>query len=551
MILNKIVIHNFVCSLIFAATFSLGGSSIAFGQKGYSFVGGEDSILNMQAETAVMAAPVKADPLPFGDTRMSPEDKARIELWDSRLPLAGPALTGGGIVAPPPGSETNLDGPGPLAANTFKLWSNTNLLPIIPGGFSSSTNEPATAMSGRNRFQTGNWYSAYSSNQGNTWTHLSPFTAFPSVDGGFCCDQDTLYDPSRGMFIWLLQYIKSGSGPTDKGSFRIALWNSHVQNISNVGWYYYTFDPTDIGGSGGEWFDYPHLALSNDYLYIAINVFTTTTDTWTRTVMIRLPLREMRYAQGFSYSYWQSTQYFNFTPVQGAKDVMYWASQVNGNSMALFRWPESGGISFFGRGITAYNAGGLHNCPASDGNDWCERSDNRINAGAIVRNALTRQQELWFFWNVREGGIFTWPYVEAAKFRESDLAYLGRPLLWSSGAPWHYVGAAPNARGDVALSIAYGHAPNFFPGSVVCLDDDFNGDPAPWECYTTRVGSHSPASDRWGDYLRVRPADPADYNWTATAFTLQANTGSGAAEPRNLIFGRERDAWQYFRNWNR
>ncbi len=536
------------CACVFGAL----GISTSVQAQGGNFYGGDSKpILDIEPLVGSVVAPEMHAPLTLGDTKMSAEDKARIEKWTDRLPLAGPKMSGGSATPPPAGSATEPFGPQPLAANTFKLWSNTNLLPTIPGGFSSSTNEPATAMAGRNRFQTGNWYAVYSSNQGNTWTSLSPFTAFPSIDGGFCCDQDTIYDPSRGMFIWFLQYIKSGSGAGDKGSIRIALWNSNVQNISNVGWYTYTYDPTDFGGAGGEWFDYPHIALSNDYLYIAINVFTTTTDQWTRTLMIRLPLREMRYQQAFAPVYFQSTNYFNFTPVQGAKDVMYFASQVNGNSMVLFRWPETAGVSLFGKGITPYLAGGTHNCPAVGGNDWCQRSDNRIGAGAIVKNALTKQQELWWFWNVRQGGIFTYPYIEAAKFRESDLTYIGRPLLWSANGAYHYIGAAPNARGDIALSVAFGHPPNRNPGSMVCLDDDFNGDPAPWECYTTMIGAFSPASNRWGDYLRVRPADPADFNWTATAFTLQANTASGAAEARNLIFGRERDAWQYFRWWNR
>ena len=498
---------------------------------------------------AVQAAPMSlAAPPPLTD-----QQKATLEYWEDRLPLPGPALASGGpSVAPPPGSETDPNAPRPQAPGSFATWVNANLQPVIPSGFSSSTNEPSTGMGGRNRFQTGNWYAAYSSNAGDSWTHLSPFTAFPSIDGGFCCDQDTLYEPSRDMFIWLLQYIKSGSGAGDTGGFRIAVYDNTRGVISGSGWHSYTFHPSQVGGPAtGEWFDYPHLAVSSNFLYIAINVFTTTTDTWTRTVMIRLPLHQLRAGVAVPITYLSWTSNFNFTPVQGAKDVMYWASQLSGTTMTIFRWPDdSGSVSTFNRTVTAWTAGGLHLCPSSDGNDFCQRSDNRINAGALSRNALTKQQELWFFWNVRQDASFPYPYIDAAKFRESDLAYLSRPLLWSSNFAWHYIGASPNGRGDLGLSVAFGELPNRYPSSAVCLDDDYNGDPPTWECYTTRSGAHGPSSNRWGDYLRVRPAYPTTTYWTATAFTLQASAGTGNAEPRNMVFGRQRDAYDYFR-WSR
>jgi hypothetical protein len=545
---------GFRCALLCGAlVFSTGayaqlsnGDSNGFGAKRMPLpetTFGNEAESKAQIGTAV--APVKAEPMPLGDQQISSAQKARVEYWTNRLPLRGPSvLKTGNTVPPPPDSETDLGGPQPNAPSTLQIWRNANLLPIIPGGFSSSTNEPSTAMSGRNRFQTGNWYAAYSSNAGNNWTHLSPFTAFPSVDGGFCCDQDVIYDPSRGMFLWLLQYIKSGNTVSDNGSFRIAVFNSQTANLSNSGWYTYTFNPTMFGGGGGEWFDYPHLALSNDFLYIAINVFTTTSDTWTRTLIIRLPLGQLRNATTVFPGYWSQSSYFNFTPVQGTKDTMYFASQISNSQMAIFRWPEGPGngiIYTSVRNVPAWTSGVLHQCPATGGNDWCQRADSRILAAAIKRNPVSKENELWFFWNVAQGGGFPYPYINAARFLERNFGYVGRPALWSTQTAWHYIGAAPNARGDLAVSAAYAHTPNRNPGSVICLLDDFVSN---WECKTIRTGSFSPSSNRWGDYLRVRPADPFDYSWTATTFTLQSGTATGNAEPRNLVFGRARDASQ-------
>ena len=31
---------------------------------------------------------------------------------------------------------------------------------------------------------------------------------YPPIDAGFCCDQTAIYEPVRGITIWLLQYVK-------------------------------------------------------------------------------------------------------------------------------------------------------------------------------------------------------------------------------------------------------------------------------------------------------------------------------------------------------
>src|SRR5262249_28077690 len=158
---------------------------------------------------------------------------------------------------------------------------------------------------------------------------------------------------------------------------------------------------------------------------------------------------------------------------------------------------------------------GTASCPTGDGQDWCLRSDFRILSGARSWNHLIRQSELWFFWNVAQGGGFARPHIDAARFRESDLAYVARPLIFSNDIPFLYVAAAPNARGDIGLSLFWGNPPGFFPSHAVCLDDDFNGDPPGWECIATRIGTNGPSDNSWGDYLAARPDHPSSLGWHA------------------------------------
>lgn len=510
--------------------------------------------ITVEVKRGTLAGSFAAPDMPLGEARLSAEQINKLNAVQAQSPLPGPRLP---VLAAPAGAkagtETNpVDGT--RLPSTVRIFSNTTPNSVIPSGLKSNIDEPSTAMSGRVRFMTGNWYSAYSNNSGSTWTHLSPFTAFPSADGGFCCDQVTLYDPSRDMMTWLVQYIKSGSTASDQGRFRIALFRNLRNNIGPAGWIYYDFLPSGLGGPAtGEWFDYPHMALSNNYLYVATNVFTTTTNVWTRTVMVRLNLDELNAGGVINFNYLSWTNNFNFTPAQGAKDTLYWATHQTTSSIRIFKWPETGSITFVDKTIPAWTSTNRNtsSCPTSDGQDWCLRTDHRILAGAHGWNSATASGDLSFFWNVKQGGAFAKPYIEAVKLRESDLAVTGRPYVWSSTIVYHYVAASPNARGDVALSLFRGVSPGFFPSSLICIDDDYNGVPPGWSCNVLRTGANGPSNNGWGDYIAVRPAHPSTFGWQATSFTLQGGKTGDFIEPRNYVFGRERDLNQYYRYYNR
>ncbi|MGH6923102.1 MAG: hypothetical protein ACRED5_04965, partial [Propylenella sp.] len=474
--------------------------------------------------------------------------RARAAYWRARLPLRGPAPrpAAAPLAGPAPSTATTVDGAEAEGPGALQFRYNDRLL--ISTGLVSSTNEPSVAMSGRIRFQTGNWHASFSNDGALRWTHLSAATAFPEIDGGFCCNQDTLYVPSRSMFVWVLQYFKNGATADSTGGIRIAIFNG-LGDISGAGWLSYVFHPSDLGGpAAGEWFDDPHIAVGHDYFYLAINVFTTATDTWTRTIFARMDLDLMRLGLPVAAQFISSTNLFNFTPVQGAKGAMYFASHVSGSLMRILRWPENTTtITAFDRSVAAWLVGGVHNCPGPDGNNWCGFADNRILAGALGWKGLTRQQELWFFWNVREGGGFPLPYIDAARFRESDLVYVRRPFVWSPTTTYHYIGAASNQKGDLGISLAFGDSTTTHVSSMVCAEDDYSSDPPAWtSCLTSRLGSSGPANQRYGDYLRARPAYPTDGSWVATGYTLGL---SGIASPRHIVFGRGRDERE-LRRWD-
>ena len=77
----------------------------------------------------------------------------------------------------------------------------------------STIDEPAAANNGNLVFYTGNWYAARSTNGGASWTYVDPYADMSD----FCCDQDVIYSPNYGIFIWdRLSYSLVGSNVIDR-----------------------------------------------------------------------------------------------------------------------------------------------------------------------------------------------------------------------------------------------------------------------------------------------------------------------------------------------
>ena len=122
----------------------------------------------------------------------------------------------------------------PLAPNDFLVSRSTSLQAAAnTANGNSTTNEPSLAHKGQTVFYTGNWYAARSLDNGQTFSYINPYTFFPSAAAGFCCDQVTVYEPSRDIFIWLLQYVNNASGNIQ----RIAVANGEADVTSNS-WHY-------------------------------------------------------------------------------------------------------------------------------------------------------------------------------------------------------------------------------------------------------------------------------------------------------------------------
>jgi len=110
----------------------------------------------------------------------------------------------------PPSMPAGAGGPGPLAPCDLRFFMNNPVAPV-GASISNSTGEPNVAVQGDGVLYAGNWFAARSSDSGMSWARYNPYSFFPASDGGFCCDQRTLFVRNPDMTIWLLEYGYSAS----------------------------------------------------------------------------------------------------------------------------------------------------------------------------------------------------------------------------------------------------------------------------------------------------------------------------------------------------
>jgi hypothetical protein len=403
-------------------------------------------------------------------------------------------------------------------ANPFRIYRSTTVSPTV---YRSAVSEPSVASNGPIVFLTGNWYAARSSNYGTSWAYVNPMGDMSD----FCCDQDVLYDKNNKIWLWYRQGISDSNGDN---RFRLGV----SKDASS--WWFYNIKATNFNAAwAGTWFDYPQLALGNNYLYIATNMFDKSSS-YERTLISRWNLNQLSTASAVSFTYYTTTGEFNFVPVQGATTTMYFAVHHSNSQMILYKWPEtSSSISIYTRNIPAWTFGNRDTmvCPGPDGLNWCARSDSRITGGFVKPGVVG------WYWNAKQGAGFPYPYINAATFRDSDLAYIGRPFLWSSAVAWMYGFMAPRPNGDLGIVAFYGGG-SYYPNFAAGVADVYSGTPPPYQMYN--IVSSTNGAQRWGDYDRVRLYAGSNLGpwWEASGYSMQGCSDNPCAQPRFVVFGR-------------
>ncbi|MEA2691598.1 MAG: hypothetical protein QOJ16_985, partial [Acidobacteriota bacterium] len=443
--------------------------------------------------------------------------------------------------------ETGRDG-----INQTQVPSTLILLrdsPLAPSGFVSSVNEPNVGSQGDGIFTTHNWYAEVSTNNGGSFSFISPYSTFPSspaaFSAGFCCDQRVAQDSSRNLIFWYLQYIKNGSTAASTNGVRLAVTHGQA-GLATSSWGYYDFTPALFGLPAGTWLDFPQMQASANYLYFTTNIFTATTDSFYGALVVRIPLSQLDSGSALTFDYLAVTgSYGSILPVNGAaaegtrpgRTTMYFAAVDTSTSIKVLTWPEST-TTITTNTVTglATTTAAVYACPGPGGLDPCTRASNRMQTGWIT------DTELGLMWaSAQNGSSRPYPYTRVAILNPATLAVTAQPDIFSNTNAWLYPALSVNERGHVAGTLDYlGGAQ--LPTIAAIIRDDLSPDPVAngWEVYTV-AGSNSGTAGRYGDYNGAMPHERYPKTWLAAGHTQIGGSANGNAVTHNYWFGRERD----------
>jgi fibronectin type III domain protein len=427
-------------------------------------------------------------------------------------------------------SKANLQ---PEAANDFTYRTVHDLTTNETSTLHSVIGEPSTANMGTTSFYTGNWYAARSTDSGQSFTYVSPFNTFSSVNNGFCCDQIVNYAANQDMMLWALLY----SHDSVSGTVRIARAIGGAA-VANNTWTYYDFNPQQMGFSANNWLDFPNMTVADNYLYITANVFDTVVGCpnqcrFNGSLIWRIRLSDLAAGGMVNFDYFPRTDVGALRCTEGAHTTMYWGALLGTSQLRIFRWDDAASNVFFDDvNISSFiwlNRDGLATSP--DGTNWAARADSRITGSWVAGGVIG------LMWPAKQGGSFAYPYTIVAQFNQSNRALITQNQIWNPQYAWLYPTASVNSVGNLAGFVTAGGGP-IYPSANIFISDDVQNGFNPLALYSAAASNVGPSSNAWGDYQTVRPQKTNPNTWVGSTHYL--DSGSNVI-PRYLWFGRERD----------
>jgi len=400
---------------------------------------------------------------------------------------------------------------------------------------SSTLAEPAAANDGTEVMYTGNTYFSRSADSGATWLADS-IPGGPTATPIACCDGDVVHKPSLDTTFATYLYVNNANPPTD-GALRIFVRKGTIAGGNDCT---YTLPTT-----GSVVPDYPHIAVSNNYLYLTWNNLTSGSS-WTAAVIRRYNVSQLSNCVTASFNqinYTGSDGQRILTPVENATTTMYFGLNRSANTFRIIRWPESStSATQFDRTLSHGSAFVNPDCRGGTGNfDFIQRSTSWSIGGFRLRGAVVPGSRVWFSWNVGPDGSHPQGHVHSAVFSDSTSpSLLATPHIHNSSLCFGYPTLGANVDGFFGLTIAAGGKSGGGGAAAqgyIGVDDNSTAGHAFGNVVLTASGTHNRSDGRYGDYFTVRKDDACFRRWVATNYALSGgNTSSSHVNARYVVF---------------
>lgn len=369
---------------------------------------------------------------------------------------------------------------------------------------------------------------------------------FPESDGGLCCDQVVIYIPGRNLMVWLMQYwsptitrVRRGRivQTTGQNRLRIAYATPEAAAADFLhAWRWFDLTPAQIDATtlDTDYFDYPDLAYSSNFLYISVrhgfvNAANQQKVYGDRRFFIQASLDDLiNHTPIYLISYEaQRSGISDAHFVQSAPDRMIYAAQPDTSTLSVFVDPDFSPnipvphdvkVSSFCATLPTTLAK-VVNCnysaPAPDNLNW-NQAPHGVLGGAYVAPAFFCPPEgcnfpTHFLYFAFDGGRDfivgrPWPYVRVEKLDADTLTLIDEIDLWNPNfalATAALVWRPGSGKDEVAFSLARGGGTRFADNAV-----GFLGDYKLFETTSSNVTQTDTAGTtiRYGDYFHVRNA---------------------------------------------
>ncbi|WP_128379926.1 hypothetical protein [Streptomyces cavernae] len=422
-----------------------------------------------------------------------------------------------------------------IGRNNKNTVANTNTC-----GTGSTLAEPAAANEGPHVFASGNLsHQEFSTNGGATWNCASAFPAGPAEAPIPWGDTDVVYDHSRSVTFHSVMYLNSSA---TNGVVRVFVRRS-IPAADNCS-YTLDFDPSATNVIP----DYPHLGLSNDFLYVSANRVSPTA--WLGASLRRLNLDQMASCVGASGS---SVNFTNaggqrvLVPGHGARDVMYFSWVNTPTQWRVFSWADNSAsvLSTFVN-VASMTFGDADCRGGANNTDWSSPLATGI-VGFNVRTSIGNDHvNVWV--PTANDASHPHAYVRGARFRvgssQSALSLVQQPEIWFTDQCAGTSTTGVNDRGDEGLAIALGGRKGGGGPAVataITMKDQFSPGPGGFSFTTVAAATHNPTNNRFGDYFTVRRQAPCGEFFTTTGYGLLNGTAVANVNSRYVEFGRGRD----------
>lgn len=409
----------------------------------------------------------------------------------------------------------------------------------VASSVGSTLAEPAAANDGNSVFYAGNAaYQSTSTNLGVNWTNVA-IPAGPADAPVACCDWDAVRAHSRDRLFSSLLYVNNAR---TNGAVRIFV-RSAPESAPLCS---YTIDVA--GAADNVLPDYPHIALTANFLYLTLNNVNRIAGVWNGAQIRRFNLTQMSACQSVNTNTFTHTGAVGqrvITPVEGAQTgtTMFFGAHETASSFRIFSWPEAAASP--SQVVRAVATSSFANPDCRGG------TTNTDFVGAIgitgfeIRGTVHGSRVTWF-WNAANDANHAQAYVRGASFRASDLVLQEQPDIFNATSCFAYPAVTGNTLGDVGITVANGGRAG---GGGAAVQGFVGVDDTPANAIhfgtvgLTASGTHNPADSRYGDYFTIRTNARCTRTYVATNYALSGgNTLSSHVNARYVEFGSDLDS---------